>query len=67
MSTCRGRATSKQNPLDPRGPAHPRSCRPSELLHEPVIAPATADTALRAERVARELEHCAGVVVQPTH
>ena len=39
----------------------------AELLDEAVVAPAAADAALRAERVARELEDRARVVVQPAH
>ena len=39
----------------------------AELLDQPVVAPAAADAALGAERVARELEDRARVVVEAAH
>ena len=41
--------------------------RPADLLDQPVVAAAAADAGLRAERVGRELEHRARVVVEPAH
>ena len=57
----------EQDPLDPRRPADARGRRAAELLDEAVVAAAAADTGLRAERVARELEDRARVVVEPAH
>ena len=45
----------------------PASASPPSCSIRPVVAPAAADAALRAERVGAELEHRARVVVEPAH
>ena len=62
----RGRG-GQQHALDPGRPADARRRRPAELLDQAVVASPAPDAALGAERVARELEHRARVVVEPAH
>ena len=58
----------EQQPLDPGAESDRRRRRATHLLGEPVVATAAADRVLRGvERVARELEHGAGVVVEAAH
>ncbi|MEZ5141893.1 MAG: hypothetical protein R2726_05155 [Acidimicrobiales bacterium] len=60
--------TRRQDPLDARPEADPGRRRPAERLHQPVVAPATADGALgRLEGGAAELEGGVGVVVEASH
>ena len=56
----------EQDPLDARAEADAGRGRPTELLGKAVVATAAADRVLRrVERVARELERGARVVVEP--
>src|SRR6202043_3118543 len=61
------RLAGQQDPLDPRGPAHPRRGWAAQLLDEAVISSSAADAALGSKRVGGELEHRPCVVVQAPH
>ena len=57
----------EQHALDPGREADARRRRAAERLHQPVVAPAAAHAALRAQVGRLELEHRARVVVQAAH
>ncbi len=61
------RVAREQQALVAGGPAGTRRGRAADLLHEPVVAAAAADAALRAKRRRAELEDGARVVVQAAH
>ena len=57
----------QQRAVEPDREAHARRGRPAERLDQPVVAPAAAERALRAERAVVHLERGARVVVEPAH
>src|SRR5437879_6238891 len=58
----------EQDALDPRAEADARGRRTAQLLGQPVVAATTADGVLRGlQRVGRELERRAGVVVETAY
>ena len=60
-------ARGEQDPLHPGGEADAGHVRAAELLGQQVVAAAAGHAGLGAERVARELEHRARVVVEAAH